>query len=52
MSWFSHSKSAQDIAAQGTLGQDGAGGVSEAEIAVHWQEEGFVEPPQKSPRPT
>src|SRR6516165_9864816 len=37
MSWFARSKRSQDR----------AGEVSEAEIAVHWPEEGLVRPPEK-----
>jgi acetyl-CoA synthetase len=37
MSWFARSKSSQDR----------VGEVSEAEIAVHWPEEGLVRPPAK-----
>jgi acetyl-CoA synthetase len=37
MSWFTRSKSSQDRTTD----------VSEAEIAVHWQEENYVKPPEK-----
>src|SRR5262249_29241311 len=52
MSWFTRSKSAQESAEQGTpardeAAQDRAGEVSEAEIAVHWQEEGLIKPSER-----
>ena len=52
MAWFTRSKSEQGSAAEGAAersksSQDRAGEVSEAEIAVHWQEEGLVRPPEK-----
>ena len=42
MAWFTRSKNSQEAAAA----QDRTGEVSEAEIAVHWQEEGLVKPPE------
>jgi acetyl-CoA synthetase len=35
-----------DTAAQAQGGQEGAGGYSEAQIAVHWREEEYYQPPE------